>query len=306
MEQRKIFISTSSFAKDSREPLDILEKSGFTYEINPYGRKLTGEELVLLAAGSVGLIAGTEKIDSGVLNKLSCIKIISRCGTGMDNVDLKTAAALGIKVVNTPDAPTQAVAELTVGLIIDMLRKISLMDREIRGGSWNKATGNLLHGKRVGIIGLGRIGKRAAQLLNGFGCELAYYDTYTASDFLAMPRMELSEILSWADIITIHISASERLIGADEFKLMKKGSWIVNTSRGNVIDESALAANLSSGHLNGAAIDVFNEEPYKGKLCELPNIVLTPHIGSYAKEARINMEVESVKNLWTAFGEVNQ
>lgn len=295
---KKIVITTTSFGEYDPEPLKLLEKSGFEAVLNPYGRKLKKDEIPELCLGAIGIIAGTEKIDAGVLAKLPALKVISRCGSGLDNVDLNAAAQMGVRVFNTPDAPTLAVAELTVGLMLSLLRKVSQMDGIIRSGNWDKLMGNLIFRKKIGIIGFGRIGRKVADLLSVFGVQLAYCDIIDAKpDSAKCSRMSLDEIMKWADIITVHVSTSGMLIGEKELSLMKKGSWVVNVSRGGVVDEKALFAALKNGHLTGAAIDVFEQEPYQGQLRELENIILTPHIGSYAKEARIKMESEAVENL---------
>ncbi len=215
----------------------------------------------------------------------------------MESIDLEAAKELGIKVMNTPSGPTLAVAELTVALILNLLRKISVMDRAMRTGMWDKKMGNLLSGKRVGIIGFGRIGKKVAELLRPFDCDIVYTDV-TAKDAVAgVNCVPLNELLKNSDIISIHVSSTDKIIGDKELKQMKKGAFLVNVSRGEVIDEDALFRAAESGHLGGAAIDVFNIEPYKGPLKDLGNVILTPHIGSYASEARIEMEIEAVKNL---------
>lgn len=300
MSKGKIFISTSSFAKFSEEPLNLLKDAGYEVALNPQGRKLQIDESIQLVKGCIGLIAGTEKLNDEVLSALPDLKVISRCGAGMDGVDQGSAKAKGIVVRNTPNAPTVAVAELTVALILSLIRDIALMDKEMKSGQWQKRMGNLLHGKHVGIIGYGRIGKKVAEYLNVFGCELAYYDTYHQSDVFNLPKMELPELMRWADIITIHISSSECMIGAHELELFGSKGCVINTSRGGVIDEKALFDCLKMKKIKAAAIDVFEQEPYDGPLKDLDNVILSPHIGSYAKEARIRMEVESVQNLLDA------
>lgn len=293
----EIFISTTTYGEYDITPVKTLEEKGFKVKTNPYGRKLTCKEVVELAADAVGIIAGTESLDKAILEKLPVLKVLSRCGTGLDNVDLETANRLGIKVFSTPDAPSLAVAELTIGLMLDLLRKVSQMDREFRDGKWRKRMGNLLCGKKVGIKGFGRIGKKVAELLMPFGCEMAYADPIVDDGLLGLRRLSLEDLLKWADIITIHIGVKERLIGEKELQLMKKGAWLINTSRGGVVDEGALCEALENRHLAGAALDVFEQEPYAGPLRELDNVILTPHIGSYAKEARIKMEIQAVENL---------
>ncbi len=296
----KIIITTTSFAKFDAQPLRFLKGTGFEVVLNSYGRKLSGDEVVKLAADAVGLIAGTEPLDKAVLEKLPLLKVISRCGVGLDNVDLASAEKKGIKVFNTPYGPTLAVAELTVGLILNLLRKIAQMDRELRHSLWEKRTGNLLHGKKVGIIGFGRIGQKVSELLLPFGVEISYCDVCDISCNLPCSPQNIESLLSWADIILLHLSTPNEplpLIGKKEIQKMKKGSWLINVSRGGIVDEQALYSALKNDHLAGATIDVFDKEPYDGPLSELENVILTPHIGSYAKEARVEMEMQAAKNL---------
>ena len=308
----KIVITTSSFGKEDVEVLNRLHSRGFTVVLNPYGRALQKNEILELCKDSCGIIAGTEKLDADTLECLArsadtknTLKVISRCGTGLDNVNLDAANRLGISVFNTPDVPTLAVAELTVGLILDLLRKLSLMDRTIRNGKWSKLMGNLLCGKKVGIIGFGRIGNKVGELLSVFGTELAHCDVEPKECPFYCGPMKFEEILSWADIITIHVSASPQyrtIIGKHELQMMKRESYLVNVSRGGMVDEEALYHAIKDGHIAGAALDVFEKEPYVGSLTQLEQVILTPHIGSYAKEARIKMEQESVENLLKGLG----
>lgn len=297
----KIGVTLSSFSMYNSTCLELLNEKGFKVVKNILSRKLNKKETLELCKGCVGIIAGTETYDSDILGKLSRIKVLSRCGVGMDNIDLEAAKRFGIKVFNTPDAPTLAVAELTVGLILALLRKIFLMDREIRDDLWKKRMGALLYGKRVGIIGFGRIGRKAAELLKAMGAEIFYTDpNVREKDGRIFPRVEFKELLKNSDIISLHLSYSKenyRLIGQEEFSMMKQGAFLINCSRGGIVDESALYTGLKEGKLAGAAIDVFEKEPYNGPLKELDNIILTPHIGSYAKEARTEMEIQAVRNL---------
>lgn len=296
----RISITTTSFGKYDSRPLDRLEKNGFSIVLNPYGRSLKKGEISELCGNAIGIVAGTEIYDRETLEGLTGLKVISRCGTGLDNIDHGAADRLGIKVFNTPDAPTLAVAELTVGLILNLLRNISLMDREIRGNKWQKRMGSLLKGKKIGIIGFGAIGQKTSELLSIFRVELSYCDIENKNCTLSCSKMSFEDILGWADIITIHTLAQKGdspIIGRRELEKMKTGSWLINVSRGGVVDENALYDLLSKNHLSGAALDVFEEEPYNGPLRDLNNVILTPHIGSYAKEARAEMERQAVENL---------
>jgi D-3-phosphoglycerate dehydrogenase len=305
---KKIFISTSSFAKFDSAPVDKLKSSNLAFEFNPHGRTLTAEEVVTLVNESEGLIAGTEPLGSQILQKLTKLKVISRCGSGLGNVDLDMARQLGIRVFNTPDGPTLAVAELALGLMLALLRKIPLIDREMREGIWNKRMGNLLTGKTVGIIGFGKIGKKVSELLKPFKVKVIFYDKLVSESECDTDakKSELKTVLKEADLLTIHLPHNEEtknMFGENELKLMKSGSFLVNCSRGGIVNEDALYEAIEQNIITGAAIDVFSQEPYKGKLRELNNVILTPHIGSYAQEARINMEIQTVENLLKGLSE---
>ncbi len=301
----KTAITTSSFGKYDNTPLKLCKEKGLEITLNPYKRKVQPHELIKLAENAVGIIAGTEPIKEESLLKLSSLKVISRCGTGLDNVDMAFAEKKGIKVFNTPDAPTSAVAELTIGLILNLLRKVNNMNVAVKNGKWEKLMGNLLNRKNVGLKGFGRIGKQVAELLRPFGCEVAYSDPFVENGLLGLKNLPLEEMLGWADILSIHVPVSDQLIGEKELRLMKEGAWLVNTSRGGVVDELKLYELLKNGYLAGAALDVFVEEPYTGPLKELDNVILTPHIGSYAKESRIKMEIQAVENLLKGLRECN-
>lgn len=294
----KILISTSSFAKFSDEPLRLLDKAGITYVLNPFGRKLTEDEAIELLQGCVGLAAGTEPLTAKVMDALPKLRVISRCGTGMDNVDMEAAKKRGIVVRNTPDGPILAVAELTLGYALDLMRQITRMDRELRSGTWKKRMGNNLKGKRLGVIGFGRIGRAVAEVFTPLSVEVAFNDPVAESEMYQ--KMSVNNLLAWADILSLHCSKTGgecSLFTAEQLRIMKPGSWIINASRGGIVDEPALYEMLKSEHLAGAAIDVFEREPYDGPLTKLDNVILTPHIGSYARESRIQMEVGTIKNL---------
>ena len=297
----RIAITTSSFATFSRAPIEMLEKVGYEAVLNPLGRKLSAEEAVTQLRGCVGVVAGTEPLTDKVLSACPDLRAVSRCGTGLDNVDLKTAARLGIPVRNTPDGPTQAVAELTLALALDLLREVSRMDRDLRVGVWKKRMGFAMQGKRLGIVGMGRIGQAVARTFAAMGTSVAYCDPVEAT--CCFPRLDLIKLLSQSDIVCLHCSRPAggcMLLGQDELLAMPKGSWLINCSRGGLVDEKVLHDMLLSGHLAGAALDVFDQEPYQGPLLALDNVVLTPHIGSYAREGRIQMEIDAVQNLLDA------
>ena len=297
----KILISPTSFGKCGVRPLEIL-RNDYEIILNPFGRKMTQDEIIKYGRDCIGIVAGVESLDASVLESLPHLRCISRCGSGIDNVDVEKAKELDVVVKNTPYGPTRAVVELTIGLIFDVLRQISLRDRSIRNGEWVKQMGFLLKGKTVGVLGLGRIGRTTAELLLRLGAKVIGSDINPDKEWLKktkIPLFSFDELIKKSDILCIHVSSlgGKCLIGKKELESMKKDSYIVNLSRGGVVDEKALYDALKNKRLAGAAIDVFQQEPYEGPLIKLDNVVITPHIGSYAKESRLEMEIEAVENL---------
>lgn len=343
----KILITTSSFDK-TIEPLQTLRGQGYEILLNPFKRKLSEAEITTLFEDNPeieGLIAGTEPLNANVLKTAKNLKTIARCGAGMDSVDIKAAKNLGISVTNTPDAPTDAVAELTIGLILDTLRQISVQDRGIRSGHWTRPKGGLLGERVLGLIGYGRIGRRVAEIAQGFNTTVLVYDPYmkpghglhSVKSFLksvgqdgkaghlpdllknpplpvVKPKGEnahssiiqldtLQELYAMADIISLHVPYTKdnhHLINQAAFDTMKESAILINASRGGLVDENALAATLKNKGLAGAALDVFEEEPYNGALKDLDTVVLTAHTGSYAVEARQKQERQAAENLLDA------
>jgi len=277
--------------------MDRLLEVGCEVIDNPFKRKLTKSELLgLLDKGVTGLIAGLESLDLEVLKK-SSLKVISRCGSGLSNVDLIAAKELGIKVCSTPNAPVGAVAELTLGAMLNLLRMIQQMDRDLHEGKWVKRIGSQLEGKTVVIIGFGRIGRRVASLLFSFKTKILAVDPYLEESIDLVPLVSLEEALPQADIVTIHCSGGGCVIKDNEFNLVKPGALLLNAARGGLVDEKALTKAIDDGRIAGAWIDTFEEEPYTGPLARYPQVILTPHVGSYTVECRRRMENEAVENL---------
>ena len=291
----QILISTSSFNLDNFYELSVIRSSGIEVKLNPFKTRLTEDQVIeLLGAESVGLIAGLESLNSRVLRSATALKVIARVGTGLDSVDLGEAAKLGIKVLNTPDAPTSAVAELTLGHILGLLRNIAKSDRQIRDNKWQGQMGTLLETKTVGVVGFGRIGQRVAKLVASFGAKVIVSDPYT--DTTEYENCALDELCQRVDVLTLHLPYVEKthnLIGSRQFQLMKKGSFVINVSRGGLIDEIALLQALESEHIAGAALDCFEQEPYFGPLSKLECVQMTAHMGTYARETRDQMEREA-------------
>ena len=303
----QVLISTSSFNLDNFAQLSDLNKAGVEVKLNPFAARLTEEQVIdLLGTDTIGLIAGLEPLTQNVLKSAKSLKVIARVGTGLDSVDLVAAKELEIIVLNTPDAPTKAVAELTIAHILGLLRHLSQADRQIRNGIWKGLMGSLLETKTVGIVGFGRIGKRVATLLSAFGASVLISDAQVKSgDF---QNVGLDELCTRSDIVSLHLPYSEathHIIDEKRINLMKKGSFIVNISRGGLVDEAMLLVALKSGHLAGAALDCFEQEPYEGELRNLENVQITAHMGSYARETRDLMEQEASRLLVNALHEKN-
>ncbi len=306
---KKIFISTSSFGKYDKSLIETLKRKDFMVTLNPYGRELNECEIKELLNGVDGLIAGTEPLTRNVIYSAQNLKVISRCGIGIDNVDIEATEERGIKLYRTPEGPALAVAELTLGLILDSLRYISYLSKKIRSGGWEKKMGRLLTGKTVGIVGMGTIGKRLTTLLKPFNCEILARDHLPDREFAKennVNYVQLDKLLSDSDIVTLHLpleNDTKGLFNRNLFSQMKDGAIFINTSRGKIVEEDDLYDVLREGKIAHACLDVYRDEPYTGKLKELDNVTLTCHVGSYAKEARAEMEEQAVKNLIKGFGD---
>ena len=299
----EILISTTSFGAEDQRPLRLLEERGIRYRLNPHGRRLTAAEVSMLLQEADGLIAGTEPLNGEVLQGAKRLRVISRCGVGLDNVDLKAADALGIEVLTTPEAATAAVAELTVAGILALLKHLVAHDQWCKAREWKREMGRLLDDRCVGIVGLGRIGKRVAELLSAFRARVVAHDLHEDHQFAHVHHIEyvsLDSLLRRADIVTLHVNlgpATKGLIRAEQLALMKPGALLINCARGDLVDELALAEAIRTRHLGGAFLDTFGEEPYTGPLLDLPQVLVTPHIGTYTVESRVAMEMEAARNL---------
>lgn len=297
----KLVISTSSFDMDNNPHIQRLLAAGMQVTGNSYGRKLTEEEIAgLLGTDTVGMIAGIEPLTERVFASAKSLRVVARCGAGLDSVDLAAAQHHNIAVSNTPEAPSQAVAELTLGLILNALRRVCQTDRRLRAGEWPRTQGQLLAAQVVGIVGLGHIGRRVARLCQAFDAKVVAHDPYIDQSVDGVELLPLERLLAEADVISLHLpysAGTHHLLDAAAFARMKPAAVVINAARGGLIDETALGEALTSGKLGMAALDVFEQEPYRGPLLKCNNVVLTSHIGSLAKESRQRMEAEAAENL---------
>lgn len=279
----KILVTTYPFNASFPEDYEVV--------FNTKGMKYTQEEIqdILQKENPDIIIAGTEKYTSAEFDICPNLKIISRVGIGTSSIDLDECKKRGIKVRNTPDAPTNAVVELTLSLILSSLKKLNSQKM------WDKIIGKELNDCTIGIVGYGRIGKKVYDLCEAFGANIMIYDPYVYKG-----HSSLDELYSKSDIISFHTSLIDKKITHTELNKMKDDVILINTSRGNLLDENDLYKWLKSHPQASAALDVFENEPYvNGDLCKLDNIILTPHIGSYTTKARKLMEKESVQNIKT-------
>lgn len=302
----KVLISTVPFGSlPNHDPLGLLEAARVRYQLNPFGRRLTEPELVELIHDVSILIAGTEPITTEVMEAAPQLQLIARVGIGLDSVDLEAARMRGIAVTYTPEAPAPAVAELTVGLMLDLLRSISRADRLMHSKHWKRFLGRRLDGLTVGVLGVGRVGKRVIRILRGGFPNVRILANDIQPDFsfgeeLGIEWVEKNKLYANSDIVTLHLPLTQitnRLITEREIGMMKPSAFIINTSRGGIVDESALATALTSGCLAGAAIDVFDREPYSGVLTDIEPCILTCHMGSMSEDCRAAMETEALEDV---------
>ncbi|OHB59509.1 MAG: hypothetical protein A2Y12_00505 [Planctomycetes bacterium GWF2_42_9] len=302
LKQYRIFIATYPFAETGKKPLSILQECGAELVFNPFNRRLKTGEVNDLIKDVDAVIAGTEPYNEETLKNCERLKLISRVGIGLDSVDLAYCRDNNIGVAYTPDAPSDGVAELAVGNMLNLVRHIHESDRSVREGAWNRLMGYLIREVKIGVIGVGRIGSRVINLLQTFQPNILAYDTDENVRKTQYPNTtwtDLETILKESDIITLHIPLNEKnhhFINREKIARMKTGAMLINTARGPIVDETALYDALVQKHLGGAAVDVFAKEPYDGPLVKLDNVVLTAHIAASANLSRYLMELGAAEN----------
>jgi D-3-phosphoglycerate dehydrogenase len=295
----KVKFTSLDFGKTDRAPIDLLIANGCEFESLQIDAN-SEEQGIEVARDADVLVVGLQRMTEKVLDAATRLKVIGRCGVGLDNIDLKAAGARGIPVVYTPGANAQAVADLTFGFMLALARKIPQADRMTRSGQWKRIMGNDVWGKTLGIFGLGQIGFNVAKRAQGFDMKVIAYDLFEnlpLAEELGIEYKSKAEILRDADFISLHLPLNPETLGFisdGDLRAMKKSAILVNTSRGGIVDEKALYLALKEGTIAGAALDVFEHEPPgKTPLVELDNFIGSPHIGGVTTEAieRIGMTV---------------
>lgn len=259
--------------------------------------------LAAVADADALIIRSATRVDREVLSAAPRLRIVARAGVGLDNVDVEAAAEAGVMVANAPEANVVSVAELTVGLIISALRNIPAAAASVRAGQWRRADfqGTELYGKTAGILGFGRVGRLVAERLAAFGMRIEYYDPYVPQES-ATPwgarAVGFGDLLRGADVLTVHLpltAETRDLVGENELRLAKRNLLLVNTARGGIVDEEAVARALAEGRIAGACLDVFATEPAVPRdLLALPSLLPTPHIGAGTAEAQLRADQAAV------------
>jgi D-3-phosphoglycerate dehydrogenase len=299
----KIFISTYPFGQYNQEPINILKQTGWEIKYNSLGRRLKENEVADMIIEVDGVIAGTEPYSKETLEKCKNLKVIARVGVGFDGIDFNICKQNKIIVTYTPESPADSVADLTIAQIINLLRGIFISNISVKDGKWERIMGKLIKEAKIGVLGAGRIGTRVINRLLSFDANLYVCDIdkilREKFEQLNIKWVNKDELFKICDVVTVHIPLNKENYHCIDFKelsSMKTGSFIINTSRGPIINEDALVSLLHNKHLGGAALDVFGKEPYSGPLSSFDNVILTAHIGASSRESRYLMELGAAED----------
>lgn len=300
---KRVFITSRSFASVDDESLELLKRNGIEAVFATKDDLSSESKLIEALNGFETIILGNDKITEAVMRSSPELRLICKHGTGVDNIDIETARYLGIKVTKVPATNADAVADLTFALILDVARRVSYAAKTVHCGKWSKVIGMDVFGKTLGLIGLGEIGKRVAKRADGFGMTVLAFDPHISSLPFDVKGIltGFDDVLRQADFLSLHVPLNKNtknLIGEKELAMMKKGSFLINTSRGGVIDEEALYASLVSGHLKGAGLDVLEKEPPEDcPLMALDNVTIVPHMASHSVEAINAVSIACASNV---------
>lgn len=299
-----ILVTPRSFAKWDPSPLNLMESLGYLVKRNPRQQPFTESEMIEQIKNIDGVIVGIDPVTSKVIAAAERLRVISKYGVGLDNIDMEAATKRGIVVTSTPGANTESVADLTFGLMISVARRIIEADQALRAGRWERFMGMDIWGRTLGVIGTGRIGKAVVNRAKGFNMRIFAYDTWQDSEWAAaygVKYVDLEQLMIESDFVSIHIALNDETCGLVDKKLinlMKPTGILVNTARGGIVDETALSEALRKGKIFGAALDVFTEEPLvEQHLLSTSGLSITPHIGAYSRGALENMGKVAVENM---------
>jgi D-3-phosphoglycerate dehydrogenase len=301
-----LLVTARSFAKTPGAHHDLLARAGYTVDLRAPEHPLDSAGLAALLPGYDGVILGLDRCDAAALAAADKLRVISRYGVGMENVDLAAAAARGIVVTNTPNTNNISVAELAIALLFALARHIPQTAANARAGDFSRLTGWELTGKTLGVAGFGAIGREVAKRGAALGMRVLAYDPFYEGDWGAAEAVDLPLLLREAHAVTLHVPLTDdtrHLINADSLATMRDGAFLINTARGGLVDEAALHAALTAGKLAGAAMDAFAHEPPTGSpLLALPNFIATPHMGGATVEAIARMALMAAENVVRVLG----
>lgn len=301
----KVLVTPTSFCKPQNTAArKKLEAFADEVVYNEYGRPLKPDEVEKMLSGVDGYIAGLDYITAEAIANAGSLKVISRYGAGVDRVDLQSAKDKGITVTNTPGTNAVAVCELAFALMLSLARVVPTLDNAVKNGEWPRNNGIELCGKTLGIVGFGAIGKNLAIRAKAFGMDVIAFDPYfdqAFADANGVNKCDVNELISSSDFISLHVPLNEHtrhMIGEEQIETMKDGAYIINTARGGLVDEAAVAKAIQQGKLGGIALDVYEVEPVTSSpLFGLDNVVMTPHTGAHTNEAISGMGMMAVDNL---------
>lgn len=298
-----VAVTPRSFRQTQGEHLELLAHSGLEARFPEHDRPLSEAEMIEFVRGCDALIVGVDPVTEAVL-AAGPLRAVAKYGSGLDNIDVRAAERLGVGLASTPAANARSVAELALALLLGLARHVAYHDRAIRAGSWSRRTGLELAGRRLGIVGYGAVGREMAALSRALGMEVVVNDPDV--DDPGLETASLDELLRSCDAVSLHVPLNDTtrgFIGAPELALMRPGAFLVNTARGGIVDEDALAEALAAGRLGGAAFDVFAEEPSGGSaLLELDDFVASPHAGAATVAAIERAGVAAVRAVLHGLG----
>ena len=301
---KKVLVTSRSFGNISNEPYEILREAGL--EVTKTGLDFDQAEFESTIGDYDALVIGAHPFPPEVLERCDKLQIICKHGVGLDNIPLEKAKEMGVAVCNAPGTNSNAVADLAFGMMLDLARKISLADKKVHQGEWKTVIGVDVCNKVLGLLGFGAIAKNVARRAKGFGMKVLAYDPYVKclpEEFESYVTLcECDEVIKNADFVSLHLPLNEEtrdMIAAKELSEIKKGAFLVNTSRGGIVNEKDLYEAVKSGHLGGTAMDVSVVEPMAADnpLRELDNVIITPHIGMYSIEALGAVSVLCAQNV---------
>ncbi len=307
----KVLVTARAFGRFGREPYEILEHAGCTFAPNPWqGQKLDEAQLLTLVGDIDALICGEDEVTARVMDAAKNLKVISKFGVGVDKIDVAAATARGIAVCNTPGANSESVADMAFCLLLGAARALPRTDASVRKGEWQSIIGCELYRKTLGILGLGKVGRAVARRAKGFSMRVLGFDAYPDAEWAQSEGVALvpvDTLLRESDFVSVHLPSlpeTRGFIGAAELARMKPTAYLVNTARGDILDEDALCAALMDGKLAGAGLDVFAQEPPppSSVLLGLPSVVLAPHVAAHTTEAIHNMGMMSAQNAAQVLG----